>query len=299
MASYGETLRQIRVQKGWTMKELADGICSVSFLSKFERGDSEITIGLFNRILDKLMLSFDEFLYIHNDYMPDQLEHFFNNVGIAYSNQNSAQLKHLKKQEMEKWKKYRIDTYYCNVLMLQVYERIVEEKAIDEDVDKKDIKILSDYLFRVEIWGYYELKLYSAAMLFLEPGMVVQLSRTAYEKSIRYRNLKKVNEAIISVIINTLVYLIGPVNRFHEDLKYQKEIIEFFSYLETIALPESHLFERVELLHLKGAYELKIGNREEGIAKIHHASQILSDLGSFGIANRIENYLQQILDFTK
>jgi len=296
MVSYGETLRQIRVQKGLTMKELADGICSVSFLSKFERGDSDITLGLFTRILEKLMLSFDEFLYIHNDYLPDQLEQFFKNVSTAYSNRNSAHLKHLKKQEMEKWEKYRIDTYYCNVLMLQVYKRIVEAKEIDEDVDKEDIKILSDYLFRVEIWGYYELKLYSATMLFLEPVMVVQLSKTAYEKSIRYRNLKKVNEAIISIIINTIAYLLGPVNRFIENLEYRKEVSEFFSYLETIALPEGHLLERVELLHLKGAYELKIGNKKEGIAKIQHAIQILSDLGSYENANRIENYLQQILD---
>ncbi|MBB2480559.1 helix-turn-helix domain-containing protein [Bacillus sp. APMAM] len=299
MVPYGETLRQIRVQKGLTMKELADGICSVSFLSKFERGDSDITLGLFTKILEKLMLSFDEFLYIHNDYMPDQLEQFFKNVSTAYFNRNSAQLKHLKKQEIEKWEKYRIDIYYCNVLMLQVYERIVDAKEIDENVDKEDVKILSNYLFSVEVWGYYELQLYSATMLFLEAGMVVQLSKTAYEKSIRYRNLKKVNEAIIAIIMNTIVYLLGPVNRFNEKMEYRKEISEFFSYLETIAFPEGRLLERVELLHLKGAYELRIGNREEGIAKIQHAIQILSDLGSYGNATRIEKYLQQILDCTK
>ncbi|KQL52564.1 hypothetical protein AN964_02765 [Heyndrickxia shackletonii] len=299
MVPYGETLRQIRVQKGLTMKELADGICSVSFLSKFERGDSDITLGLFTKILEKLMLSFDEFLYIHNDYMPDQLEQFFKNVSTAYFNRNSAQLKHLKKQEIEKWEKYRIDIYYCNVLMLQVYERIVDAKEIDENVDKEDVKILSNYLFSVEVWGYYELQLYSATMLFLEPIMVVHLSKTAYEKSIRYRSLKKVNEAIIAIIMNTIVYLLGPVNRFNEKMEYRKEISEFFSYLETIALPESSLLERVELLHLKGAYELRIGNREEGIAKIQHAIQILSDLGSYGNATRIEKYLQQILDCTK
>lgn len=299
MVPYGETLRQIRVQKGLTMKELADGICSVSFLSKFERGDSDITLGLFTKILEKLMLSFDEFLYIHNDYMPDQLEQFFKNVSTAYFNRNSAQLKHLKKQEIEKWEKYRIDIYYCNVLMLQVYERIVDAKEIDENVDKEDVKILSNYLFSVEVWGYYELQLYSATMLFLEPIMVVHLSKTAYEKSIRYRSLKKVNEAIIAIIMNTIVYLFGPVNRFNEKMEYRKEISEFFSYLETIALPESSLLERVELLHLKGAYELRIGNREEGIAKIQHAIQILSDLGSYGNATRIEKYLQQILDCTK
>ena len=80
MKMYGETLRGIRKQKGLSMQELAEGICSVSFLSKFERGHSDIALGLFTRILEKLMVSIDEFLYIHNDYQIDLLEQFFKDV---------------------------------------------------------------------------------------------------------------------------------------------------------------------------------------------------------------------------
>lgn len=299
MRAYGETLRQIREQKGLTMKELAEGICSISFLSKFERGDSDISLGLLTKIVKKLMIGFDEFFYIHNEYKLDKLEQFFKDVTTAYYESNSLQLKNLKNEEMRKWEKYKIPTYHYNTLMIEVFEKIVDQNAIDKEAGQEDIRLLSDYLFRVEVWGYYEFMLYNATMLFLQPEMVAQLSRTAYEKSNRYRQFKKVNDVIITIIMNTITYLLGPVNHFDKPIKFQAEINEFFSYLEQLALPENHLFERVNLLHLRGAYELKSGNIEGGTNKIHQSIQILNDLGSHGSANRIEQYLQQILEQTR
>lgn len=299
MKAYGETLRQIREQKGLTMKELAEGICSISFLSKFERGDSDISLGLLTEIAKKLMIGFDEFLYIHNEYNPDKLEQFFKNVNTAYYESNSVQLKNLKNEEMRKWVKYKIPTYHYNMLMIEVFENIVDQNAIDKEASQEDIRLLSNYLFRVEVWGYYEFMLYNATMLFLQPEMVAQLSKTAYEKSNRYHQYKKVNDAIITIIMNTITYLLGPVNDFDKPIKFQAEINEFFSYLEQLALPENHLFERVNLLHLRGAYDIKTGNIESGTNKIQQSIQILIDLGSQGFANRLEQYLQQILEHTR
>ncbi|MBC5638334.1 helix-turn-helix domain-containing protein [Ornithinibacillus sp. BX22] len=299
MRSYGETFRIIRKQKGVTMKELADGVCSISFLSKFERGDSDITLGIFTRILDKLMLSMDEFIYVHHDYQPSQLEQFFQLVNTAYTSQNSDRLKQLKNQEMKKWERYGIETYYFNVLMLEVYDSMVSSTMMDENVNKAEIDLLTDYLFRVEVWGYYELALYSATMFFLDPGVVIQLSKTAYIKSSRYQELKKARDTITAILINTITYLIGPVNRFPEELTYEQEITEFFSYLDAIQLPEDKLFERLKILQLKGALELKLGNKESGEAKLRQTIQILRDLGSVGNANNTSLYLEQILSYIK
>ena len=296
MKAYGETLRRIREQKGLTMKELAEGICSISFLSKFERGESDISLGLLTKVLEKLMISFDEFLYIHNEYKPDKLEEFFKNVSTAYYESSSIHLKKLKRLEMKKWEKYKIPTYRYNILMIEVFEQIIDHKAIDKEIDHEAILLLSDYLFRVEVWGYYEFMLYNATMLFLNTDMVVQLSRTAFEKSTRYKMLPKVNTATATIMMNTISCLIGPVNHFNKRSEFQTEISEFFSYLEKLAIPESHLFERVNLLHLKGAFEIKCGNTETGIKKFQQAIQILTDLGAHGHSKRIQSYMQEILD---
>lgn len=292
---YGKTLRMIRHQKGITLKQLAEGVCSVSFLSKFERGDSDITLGLMTKLLEKLMMNFDEFLFIHHDYQPDQLEQFFNAARTAYFNRDVTHLKQLKNTALNKWRQYGVETYHFNALLLAIYESIVDSKYIDEGGVAYDISLLSDYLFRVEVWGYYELMLYSGTLLVLEADMVILLSRTAYEKSARFQGYKKVNEAITFVLFNTIIFLLGPVNRFQEEFTYQKEFLEFISYLEKIALPESNLIERKHLLELKGAYDIRIGNKEQGIAKIKKAIQLLNDLDATKLANNIEHYLLQII----
>ena len=55
------------------------------------------------------------------------------------------------------------------------------------------------------------------------------LSSTAYEKSTRFRDYKKVNDAITAMLFKTIIFLLGPVNRFHEEFTFQKELSEFLS----------------------------------------------------------------------
>lgn len=295
MRAYGETLRQIREQKGLTMKELAEGICSISFLSKFERGDSDITLGLFSKVLEKLMMSFDEFLFVHHEFKPSPLEQFFKAVRLAYKQSDSAGLRKLREQEMKKWKKSGVEMYQYHILMLQMYESILNNEAIEEEINREDIQKLSDYFFGVEVWGHYEFLLYNGTMLFLEPELVLQLSRTAYEKSIRYQEYQKVNEIIGTILMNTIIYLLGPVHHFSTEIRFKDELAEFFTNLNKLSLPENKLFERANLIYLKGAYEWRLGNKEEGLASMRKAIQLFTELGSVGQSNRIENYIEQIL----
>ena len=292
---YGKTLRMIRQQKGITLKELANNICSVSFLSKFERGDSDITLSLMTKLLEKLMMNFDEFLFIHNDYQVDQLELFFKTAGEAFLSRDVHQLKQLKETALNNWRQYSVETYHYNALLLEIYESIVDTTYTTDGLKEYNIQLLSNYLFRVEVWGYYELKLYSGTMLLLDTDMVIMLSRTAYEKSARFKDYKKVSDSITAVLFNTVIFLLGSVTRFHEEFTYQKEFKEFISYLEKVAIPESNLMERKYLLELKGAYDIRTGNKEEGIAKIRKAIRVLNDLNSTKLANKIEQYLLQII----
>lgn len=295
MEEYGLTLREIRKQKGITLKELADGICSVSFLSKFERGDCDITLGLMTRLLENLMLSFDEFLYVHNEFQPDQLDQFFQSVRKAYMSRDVDMLKKFKEEQLKKWERYGVDTFHFNALLIEVCESIVDVRYVDDGIKDKNLQLLTDYLFRVEVWGYYEFFLYNGTLLLLEPELVIMLSRTAYEKSARFREFKKIKDSITSILFNTIIYLLGPVNKFNEEFQYKTEISEFFSYLEKIALPEENLLERIYLMQLKGAYEIRIGNKEEGKGKFNQAIKILKELNAESIANNMEQYFKQII----
>ena len=96
MKKYGETIRIIREQKGYTIRQIAEGILSISFLSKFERGDSDISVSYFFQILERLTLSYEEFLYVHNDFQLENFETFFDKAEQAYINRDLDQLRNLK-----------------------------------------------------------------------------------------------------------------------------------------------------------------------------------------------------------
>lgn len=68
MQTYGATIRQIRLSKGFTHKEIYTGILSKSFAIDFEKGLYDIKFHLMLKILDRLMISVDELLLIHSQY---------------------------------------------------------------------------------------------------------------------------------------------------------------------------------------------------------------------------------------
>lgn len=151
MKKYGETLRKIREQKGYTMQQLAAGILSVSFLSKFERGESDISLGYITHLLEKLSLTFEEFFYLHDAVGPGQLEYFFDKADEAYVNRDLKQLKQLRKIALDKWETHGLETFRCNTLMLDVYESIIRIEISTSSDNALDF--LYAYLFDVEIWG--------------------------------------------------------------------------------------------------------------------------------------------------
>ncbi len=63
----GITLRKVRKGKQISLCSVADEHLSKSQISRFERGESEISCIRLINILDKLHITLDEFLVLHND----------------------------------------------------------------------------------------------------------------------------------------------------------------------------------------------------------------------------------------
>lgn len=294
---YGVTLRALRKKKGITLQTLASGVCSVSFLSKFERGESDISLHLMTLLLEKLMISFEEFLFIHHDYSLNQVELFFKRADTLYLARDLDGLALLKEQQLRKWQTHGLGTHINNALLLEVYEGIIGETPKSEEVQKANVQRLSDYLFGVEEWGYYELSLYSGTMLLLESDMVITLSKTAYFKSVRFREYEKIARLVTSVLFNTVIYLLGPVNRFKEPFKYTSELNQFFKFLEEIVSPEQHVVERLHLNYLKGIFQIRIGRIEEGIVEVETTIRLLHELDAPKFAANISHYFRQIRQF--
>lgn len=289
MELYGVTLRQFRKQKGYTLAELAKGIVSVSFLSKFERGESEISLSHFHRMLEKMALSFEEFFFIHNHYVQDDLELFFNSADDAYHSRDLGTLNELKVSEKRKWEQFRLETARCNLAMLEVFERILQEK--ETKVAQEDLDFLCGYFFKVEVWGYYELRLYNSTLFLLPPELAVSLTKTAYENSYRFKDFPKYYKTTVSILMNTLIYLMGGQHSH----PYIDHYETFKSYIMSMDIKEEDLYIKNQLLFIDGIYEIKKGNKERGIELATSAFHTLELLNAPNIAFGIKTYLDFVL----
>ncbi len=67
MQPFGPTLKELRLEKNYTLKDTADRIVSVQFRSNFEKGVSDIKLTNFVLLLNRIHVTFEEFLYRYED----------------------------------------------------------------------------------------------------------------------------------------------------------------------------------------------------------------------------------------
>lgn len=289
MEKYGQTLRKIRLQKGYTLQQLANGILSVSFLSKFERGESEISLHNFVQLLNRLAVSFDEFFHLHHGVL-ETFETFFDEADEAFVNRDFTTIRRLRKVQHEKWQDEQMDQYLCNTVMLDIYDSILSNEIIS--AEDEAVKTLNEYLFNAEVWGNYEMRLYNSTMLSMPLEMVLVLSKTAFEKGYEYRGMRESKKMLTGILLNTLIYLTGGEGKF----RYVEEVEQFFKYIEKLGIPENDLYSRNFFMQVKGIYEIRKGNREKGMELVQQASKISSQLGSNFLAKQIDAYLDIVLE---
>lgn len=284
MENSGFVFRNIRIGKGYSLKEISEGILSLSLLSKFERGESEITISKFYSLLERLNLTLDEYSLISNDYQPLGIEKLLQTIRKAYENNNVNFLLKLQEEQLNKWEKYQLNTYKYNAIMIHALANNLDESLV---VDDDDIHLLIDYLFKIENWGLYEIILFGNSMNILPTETIVTLSKEILSKTELYNSIKKNKEELIRVILNAIIICI------QDD---RISIAHYFIIATEKLIGESvYYFEKVKLLFLKGIYKVRTKDIEMGIYMAKKAIAIMVELGDENIAYNHEEYLNDII----
>ena len=93
----GITLRKVRKGKQMSICSLADEYLSKSQISRFERGESEISCARLINILNKLHITLDEFLILHDkdDAQTESFANLVHYIRKQYSVQNFDKIKTL------------------------------------------------------------------------------------------------------------------------------------------------------------------------------------------------------------
>ena len=259
----GITLRKVRKGKQISLCSVADEHLSKSQISRFERGESEISCIRLINILDKLHITLDEFLVLHNeDYTNTELfSNLIQYIRKQYSSQNIKNIAALLSDSSH----YTLNSF--EKTMIKSILHTMDSSIIPSN---KELLQLTDYLFKVEKWGYYEITLLGNCVRTINYNSYFLLTKEMLDNYI-YSSLNKTNKRIVTQLaINCLI------------LSVDKEEFSNCTYLitEIKALLDNELnfYEQTVFLYATGYFEFK-RHSDSGIEKMKQAIQVLDILG--------------------
>lgn len=101
MKNYGEAFRYFRKLNGYSLEHAAADSISKSQLSRFERGETEISISKFFEILSNINVSIENFCNYLDNYKRSELDDFLVNLSPNFYSLNTKRLEELKNDQQK------------------------------------------------------------------------------------------------------------------------------------------------------------------------------------------------------
>ena len=91
----GKIIAFIRETKHLKLKEMTGGDFSESQLAKFEKGETEITVGKLFTVLENSNVYLDEFQNLYNEYEQSYEYNYRHELAVAYAQKNIKVIKEI------------------------------------------------------------------------------------------------------------------------------------------------------------------------------------------------------------
>lgn len=283
MENFGAVLKDIRISKNFRLKDLSCNEISESTISRFENGITKLSINHFYILLNRLGISFSEFeelvhcYYSQKECLFEKLEHAVNSSDIFLLQElvNKIELK-------EKHEK-SICNYHIKLIAEQQINRLANLPYNTSKCNE-----LIKYLFSVDNWMEYELKIFYNSVFFMNTNTISLLYRVVIKKT---RHFLKTDMGTHRVI---------PLYLFNLELLLKNNLLDsaqfFIDDLENLLTRQGYYFEKNYLLFLKGIYLIKTNQVELGKKECSKAMRIFKEYNDRDIINKLNQKFK--LDLT-
>lgn len=275
----GKTFRKIRKGKQMSICAIADEHLSKSQISRFERGESDISCSRLINILDKLHISLEEFLILHDDDYTDT-ETFLKLIQYIREEFLSQNFHNLKKL-LSISSHYHLNSFEKTMVKSILHSMDSTIKPTEEELIQ-----LTDYLFKVEIWGYYEITLLANCARTIKYPAFFLLTKEML-KNQNYSTLNKTNKKLVTQLaINCLILSIDN-SEFHNGTFLITEITKLLAN-------EFNYYEKIVFLYASGYFEFK-KNPTKGTEKMEQAIQIFDILGEKNLKEQYSEHYSTLV----
>ena len=279
MQNLGEVFKELRKSRNVSLQEATGGEFTYSMLSKFERGEADLSSMKLITALDNIHSDLNEFMYLVRGFSQKQVLAFQENLWDLYDREGIDSLHSLYEETTQKYRSSAKKVYLLQ--MIRIKSLLVffdsEIRATDEE-----LTFLYDYFFTIDIWGNYELELFSTISTLFPLPLYFKYSREMLQKTDLLGSLPSNKVAIDTILINGLFKAIEEKDKLKADY--------FVFQIEKRELPESQAYLKIIYMIAKGYYDTIFKVENKGLEKIQRGITILQDLEYVDGARYYENY---------
>ena len=279
MQNLGEVFKELRKSRNVSLQEATGGEFTYSMLSKFERGEADLSSMKLITALDNIHSDLNEFMYLVRGFSQKKVLAFQENLWDLYDREGIDSLQSLYEETTKKYRSSAKKSYLLQ--MIRIKSLLVffdsEIRATDEE-----LTFLYDYFFTIDIWGNYELELFSTISTLFPLSLYFKYSREMLQKTDLLGSLPSNKIAIDTILINGLFKAIEEKDKLKADY--------FIFQIEKRELPESQAYLKIIYMIAKGYYDTIFKVENKGLEKIQRGITILQDLEYIDGARYYENY---------
>ena len=279
MQNLGEVFKELRKSRNVSLQEATGGEFTYSMLSKFERGEADLSSMKLITALDNIHSDLNEFMYLVRGFSQKKVLAFQENLWDLYDREGIDSLHSLYEETTQKYRSSGKKGYLLQ--MIRIKSLLVffdsEIRATDEE-----LTFLYDYFFTIDIWGNYELELFSTISTLFPLPLYFKYSREMLQKTDLLGSLPSNKVGIDTILINGLFKAIEEKDKLKADY--------FIFQIEKRELPESQAYLKIIYMIAKGYYDTIFNVKNKGLEKIQRGITILQDLEYIDGARYYENY---------
>ncbi|MDT2834396.1 helix-turn-helix transcriptional regulator [Vagococcus carniphilus] len=290
MENFGETFKNIRTDKGFSLVDAARGIVSTQFLSKFEKGEANITVNKLNGVLNNIFVSWAEFMKIHDGDNLDSVLSFSNKLNEIIFANNYYELDKQTQRLLESYTETgAVKDLHLATMIQGIYFPIIEKEMVQENIKK-----VSEHLRQIDDWYSYENFLFGSMVNNLTDEEI----KVYYKRVVRY--FLKRQELGLEYDTLTVELYYTLLSRYVKDknIDSANEIVNYFEkHVDTRSDPQ-YLFGNIILKHKMGILHMLQGDREKGEEEVRDTIKALELVGGYdGVINNMFKDLQQTIKY--
>ena len=270
----GEIFRELRTGRHISLKEATGEEFSYSMLSKFENGTSDISASKLLIGLENIRTELEEFVYLVRGFQPTSYTLLKNKLWEAQEQKDIKTLWEMYNNEIDQYQSKKEEEHILNAIVIKGNMFFLDETIQATEVE---LNFLYDYFFSVEIWGEYELRLFSDIAALFPIDLYFRYTREMLQRVDFLGDLQKNKNYIYTILLNGLFKAIDKKS-LNKAAYFDKKIKEKF-------FDENEAYLRIVYLFADGQHDYILGQRNEGLTKMKNAISTLEIIGCEHSAN--------------